>query len=170
MKTTLKLHFYDKSQKELKEMNELLNPYGIIFTQDQEEHTNKDGKKTTQKLLHIDVNEDLLHQYKKNGTGSAGRPTIQIDYNKLVKLKRQDKTINEICKELGISRALYYQRIVSSIDSLNVGTKVEYHPLDADDWYLATVQIDGKGTKFLQGNDGIADYPRRSDVIRKLDA
>ena len=36
MKATLKLHFYDKSEKDIEKLNELLNPYGISFTSDQE--------------------------------------------------------------------------------------------------------------------------------------
>lgn len=168
MKTTLRLHYYDKSEADLQKLNELLNDYGITFTPDHEDHTNKDGKKTTQKLLRIEVREDILKQYKKRKNSNAGRPTVQIDYDKIVELKRKGLDVNGICKELKISRALYYREIITSIDRLASGTRIEYRPIDEDQWYTGTIQINGRGGKYVQGDDGVADYPRRSDVIRKI--
>lgn len=168
MKTTLRLHYYDKSEADLQKLNELLNDYGVRFTPDHEDHTNKDGKKTTQKLLHIEVDEDILHQYKKTRKSNAGRPTVQIDYDKIVELKRKGLDVNGICKELKISRALYYREVITSIDRLASGTRIEYRPIDEDQWYTGTIQINGRGGKYVQGDDGVADYPRRSDVIRKI--
>lgn len=166
MKATLKLHFYDKSDKDIEKLNELLNPYGITFTPDQEQRKKADGTIITQKLMHIDVNEHLLNS--RSSEAKAGRPPKKIDYDKIVELKRKDLDVNSICKELNISRALYYREVVSSIDSLAIGTRIEYRPLDEDCWYKGTIQINGRGGKYVQGDDGIADYPRRSDVIRKL--
>jgi hypothetical protein len=168
MKTTLRLHYYDKSEADLQKLNELLNDFGITFTPDHEDHTNKDGKKTTQKLLHIEVREDILCQYKKRKNSNAGRPTVQIDYDKIVELKRKGLDVNGICKELKISRALYYREVITSIDRLASGTRIEYRPIDEDQWYTGTIQINGRGGKYIQGDDGIADYPRKNDVIRKL--
>lgn len=168
MKTTLRLHYYDKSEADLQKLNELLNDYGVTFTPDHEDHTNRDGKKTTQKLLHIEVDEDILHQFKKRKNSNAGRPTVQIDYDKLVKMKQENKSVNEICRELQISRALYYQKVITSIDSLEIGSRIEYHPLIDENWYTGTIQIDSRGTKYIQGDDGVEDYPRKSDVIRKI--
>lgn len=168
MKTTLRLHYYDKSEADLQKLNELLNDYGITFTPDHEDHTNKDGKKTTQKLLRIEVREDILKQYKKRKNSNAGRPTVQIDYDKIVELKRKGLDVNGICKELKISRALYYREVITSIDRLASGTRIEYRPIDEDQWYTGTIQINGRGGKYVQGDDGVADYPRRSDVIRKI--
>ena len=165
MKATLKLHFYDKSEKDIEKLNELLNPYGITFTPDQEQHKKADGTNITQKLLHIDVDEEML---KSRSEVKAGRPHKKIDYDRIVELKRKELDVNTICKQLGISRALYYREIVSSIDRLDIGIKVEYHPLDADTWYTGTVQRDNRGTKFIQCDDGVEDYPRSSDVIRKI--
>lgn len=163
MKTTLKLHFYDKSEKDIEKLNELLNPYGISFTSDQEQHKKADGTNITQKLLHIDVDEAML-----KSRSSAGRPPKQIDYDKIVELKRKGLDVQSICKELKISRALYYRNVISSIDSLATGTRIEYRPIDEDQWYTGTVMINDRNTKYVQGDDGIADYPRRSDVIRML--
>lgn len=168
MKTTLRLHYYDKSEADLQKLNELLNDYGITFTPDHEDHTNKDGKKTTQKLLRIEVNEDILHHYKKTRKSNAGRPTVQIDYDKIVELKRKDLDVSSICKELGISRALYYREVVSSIDSLEVGTRIEYRPIDEECWTKGTVMINERNTKYVQCDDGIVDYPRKRDVIRMI--
>lgn len=168
MKTTLRLHYYDKSEADLQKLNELLNDCGVTFTPDHEDHTNRDGKKTTQKLLHIEVDEDILHHYKKTRKSNAGRPTVQIDYDKIVELKRKGLDVNGICKELKISRALYYREVVTSIDRLASGTRIEYRPIDEDQWYTGTIQINGRGGKYVQGDDGVADYPRRSDVIRKI--
>lgn len=165
MKTTLKLHFYDKSEKDIEKLNELLNPYGISFTPDQEQHKKADGTNITQKLLHIDVDEEML---KSRSEVKAGRPHKKIDYDRIVELKRKDLDVQSICKELKISRALYYRNVISSIDSLAIGTKIEYRPIDEDQWYTGTIQINGRGGKYIQGDDGIADYPRRSDVIRML--
>ena len=163
MKATLKLHFYDKSEKDIEKLNELLNPYGISFTSDQEQHKKADGTNITQKLLHIDVDEAML-----KSRSSAGRPAKKIDYDKIVELKRKDLDVNSICKELGISRALYYREVVSSIDSLAIGTRVTYRPIDEETWYTGTVMINERNTKCIQGDDGIVDYPRRSDVIRMI--
>lgn len=169
MKTTLRLYYYDKSEADLQKLNELLNDYGVTFTPDHEDHTNRDGKKTTQKLLHIEVDEDILRQFKKRKNSNAGRPTVQIDYDKIVELKRKGLDVNGICKELKISRALYYREVVTSIDRLASGTRIEYRPIDEDQWYTGTIQINGRGGKYVQGDDGVADYPRRSDVIRKIE-
>lgn len=169
MKTTLRLYYYDKSEADLQKLNELLNDYGVTFTPDHEDHTNRDGKKTTQKLLHIEVDEDILRQYRKRKNSNAGRPTVQIDYDKIVELKRKGLDVNGICKELKISRALYYREVVTSIDRLASGTRIEYRPIDEDQWYTGTIQINGRGGKYVQGDDGVADYPRRSDVIRKIE-
>lgn len=169
MKTTLRLHYYDKSEADLQKLNELLNDYGVTFTPDHEDHTNKDGKKTTQKLLHIEVSEDILRQYKKTKKSNAGRPTVQIDFDKIVELKRKGLDVNGICKELKISRALYYREVVSSIDRLAIGTRIEYRPIDEDCWYKGTIQINSRNGKYIQGDDGVEDYPRRSDVIRKIE-
>ena len=165
MKTTLKLHFYDKSEKDIEKLNELLNPYGISFTSDQEQHKKADGTNITQKLLHIDVDEEML---KSRSEAKAGRPPKKIDYDKIVELKRKDLDVSSICKELKISRALYYREVITSIDSLAIGTRIEYRPIDEDQWYTGTIQINGRGGKYVQGDDGVADYPRRSDVIRKI--
>ena len=165
MKATLKLHIYDKSEKDIEKLNELLNPYGISFTPDQEQHKKADGTNITQKLLHIDVDEEML---KSRSEVKAGRPHKKIDYDRIVELKRKDLDVNSICNELGISRALYYQAVVSSIDSLEVGRRIEYRPIDEDQWYTGTIQINGRGGKYVQGDDGVADYPRRSDVIRMI--
>ena len=163
MKTTLKLHFYDKSEKDIEKLNELLNPYGITFTPDQEQHKKADGTVITQKLLHIDVDEAML---KSRSEAKAGRPPKKIDYDKIVELKRKDLDVNSICNELGISRSLYYQAVVSSIDSLEVGTRIEYRPIDEEGWTKGTVMINERNGKYVQCDDGVADYPRRSDVIR----
>lgn len=165
MKATLKLHFYDKSEKDIEKLNELLNPYGISFTPDQEHHKKADGTNVTQKLLHIEVDEAMLNSRSE---AKAGRPPKKIDYDRIVELKRKGLDVNSICKELGISRALYYREVVSSIDSLAIGTRIEYRPIDEDQWYTGTIQINGRGGKYVQGDDGVADYPRKSDVIRKL--
>ena len=165
MKATLKLHFYDKSEKDIEKLNELLNPYGITFTPDQEQRKKADGTNITQKLLHIDVDEEML---KSRSEAKAGRPPKKIDYDKIVELKRKDLDVNSICKELNISRALYYREVVSSIDSLAIGTRIEYRPLDEERWYTGTIQINERNGKYVQGDDGIADYPRKNDVIRKL--
>lgn len=166
MKATLKLHFYDKSEKDIEKLNELLNPYGISFTPDQEQRKKADGTIITQKLMHIDVNEHLLNS--RSSEAKAGRPPKKIDYDKIVELKRKDLDVNSICKELNISRALYYREVVSSIDSLAIGTRIEYRPLDEERWYTGTIQINERNGKYVQGDDGIADYPRKNDVIRKL--
>lgn len=166
MKATLKLHFYDKSEKDIEKLNELLNPYGISFTPDQEQHKKADGTIITQKLLHIDVNEHLLNS--RSSEAKAGRPPKQIDYDKLVELKRKGLDVKTICKELNISRALYYREIITSIDSLEVGTRIEYRPLDEDCWYKGTVMTNGRNGKYVQGDDGVEDFPRKSDVIRML--
>lgn len=163
MKATLKLHFYDKSDKDIEKLNKLLNPYGISFTPDQEQHKKSDGTNITQKLLHIDVDEAML-----KSRSSAGRPAKKIDYDKIVELKRKELDVNSICKELGISRALYYREVVSSIDSLAIGTRVTYRPIDEETWYTGTVMINERNTKCIQCDDGIVDYPRKNDVIRKL--
>ena len=165
MKTTLKLHFYDKSEKDIEKLNELLNPYGISFTSDQEQHKKADGTNITQKLLHIDVDEEML---KSRSEVKAGRPHKKIDYDRIVELKRKELDVNSICNELGISRSLYYKELVSSIDSLAIGTRIEYRPLDEERWYTGTIQINERNGKYVQGDDGIADYPRKNDVIRKL--
>ena len=165
MKTTLKLHFYDKSEKDIEKLNELLNPYGISFTPDQEQHKKADGTNITQKLLHIDVDEEML---KSRSEVKAGRPHKKIDYDRIVELKRKELDVNSICNELGISRSLYYKELVSSIDSLAIGTRIEYRPLDEERWYTGTIQINERNGKYVQGDDGIADYPRKNDVIRKL--
>ena len=166
MKATLKLHFYDKSDKDIEKLNKLLNPYGISFTPDQEQHKKADGTNITQKLLHIDVDESVLHSTRSEA--KAGRPPKKIDYDKIVELKRKDLDVSSICNELGISRSLYYQAVVSSIDSLDVGTRIEYRPIDEECWTKGTVMINERNGKYVLGDDGIADYPRRSDVIRKI--
>lgn len=167
MKATLKLSFYDKSEKDIEKLNELLSPYGITFTPDQEQHNRKtDGTVITQKLLHIDVNEHLLNS--RSSEAKAGRPHKKIDYDRIVELKRKELDVNSICKELGISRALYYREVVTSIDSLEVGTRIEYRPIDEDCWYKGTVMTNGRNGKYVQGDDGVEDFPRKSDVIRKL--
>ena len=163
MKTTLKLHFYDKSEKDIEKLNELLNPYGISFTPDQEQHKKADGTNITQKLLHIDVDEAML-----KSRSSAGRPAKKIDYDKIVELKRKGSDVQSICKELKISRALYYRNVISSIDSLEVGTRIEYRPIDEECWTKGTVMINDRNTKYVQCDDGIVDYPRKRDVIRML--
>lgn len=165
MKTTLKLHFYDKSEKDIEKLNELLNPYGISFTPDQEQHKKADGTNITQKLLHIDVDEEML---KSRSEVKAGRPHKKIDYDKIVELKRKDLDVSSICKELGISRALYYREVITSIDSLAVGTRIEYRPIDEECWTKGTVMINERNGKYVQCDDGIVDYPRKRDVIRKL--
>ena len=163
MKATLKLHFYDKSEKDIEKLNELLNPYGISFTPDQEQHKKADGTNITQKLLHIDVDEAML-----KSRSSAGRPAKKIDYDKIVELKRKGSDVQSICKELKISRALYYRNVISSIDSLEVGTRIEYRPIDEECWTKGTVMINDRNTKYVQCDDGIVDYPRKRDVIRML--
>ena len=165
MKATLKLHFYDKSDKDIEKLNKLLNPYGISFTPDQEQHKKADGTNITQKLLHIDVDEAML---KSRSEAKAGRPPKKIDYDKIVELKRKDLDVNSICNELGISRALYYQAVVSSIDSLEVGTRIEYRPIDEECWTKGTVMINERNGKYVQCDYGIVDYPRKRDVIRML--
>ena len=97
MKATLKLHFYDKSDKDIEKLNKLLNPYGISFTPDQEQHKKADGTNITQKLLHIDVDESVLHSTRSEA--KAGRPPKKIDYDKIVELKRKDLDVSSICKE-----------------------------------------------------------------------
>lgn len=167
MKTTLRIdrsNDYDKCR--LKELNELLNPYGITFTPDQEAYKNRDGRNCIQKLLHIDVNESVLHSTRSEA--KAGRPPKKIDYDKIVELKRKDLDVSSICKELGISRALYYREVVSSIDSLEVGTRIEYRPIDEECWTKGTVMINERNTKYVQCDDGIVDYPRKRDVIRMI--
>lgn len=167
MKTTLRIdrsNDYDKCR--LKELNELLSPYGITFTPDQEAYKTRDGRNCIQKLLHIDVNESVLHSTRSEA--KAGRPPKKIDYDKIVELKRKELDVSSICKELGISRALYYREVISSIDSLEVGTRIEYRPLDEDCWYKGTVMTNGRNGKYVQGDDGVEDFPRKSDVIRKL--
>ena len=144
----------------------MLNPYGITFTPDQETYKNRDGRNCIQKLLHIDVNESVLHSTRSEA--KAGRPPKKIDYDKIVELKRKELDVNSICKELGISRALYYREVVASIDCLAIGTRIAYRPIDEDQWYTGTVMINERNTKYVQGDDGIIDYPRRSDVIRKI--
>lgn len=167
MKTTLRIdrsNDYDKCR--LKELNELLSPYGITFTPDTTEYTNTRTQKTAvQDLLHIEVDETIL---KSRSEVKAGRPPKKIDYDKIVELKRKGLDVQSICKELGISRALYYREVVTSIDSLAIGTRIEYRPIDEDQWYTGTIQINGRGGKYIQGDDGIADYPRKNDVIRML--
>ena len=164
MKATVQVSFYnDDVKSKLQELNQLLNPYGIKFTSDQKEL--KTGK--IQKQWHIDVDEDLLQQYTRSDEKKVGRPSIKIDYDKIVELRRQDKTNIEICKELGISKALFYLK-VCTLENLEVGTRVEYMPIDEDTWYKATVQIDSYGRKYLQCDDGTVDYPRKRDVIRKI--
>ena len=168
MKTTLRIdrsNDYDKCR--LKELNELLNPYGITFTPDTTEYTNTRTQKTAvQDLLHIEVDETILHNTRSEA--KAGRPPKKIDYDKIVELKRKELDVNSICKELGISRALYYREVVTSIDSLAIGTRIEYRPIDEDQWYTGTIQINGRGGKYVQGDDGVADYPGKRDVIRKI--
>ena len=168
MKTTLRIdrsNDYDKCR--LKELNELLNPYGITFTPDTTEYTNTRTQKTAvQDLLHIEVDETILHNTRSEA--KAGRPPKKIDYDKIVELKRKELDVNSICKELGISRALYYREVVTSIDSLAIGTRVTYRPIDEETWYTGTVMINERNTKCIQGDDGIVDYPRKNDVIRKL--
>lgn len=164
MEATIQVSFYNNDEKsKLHELNQLLNPYGITFISDQKEV--KNGK--VQRQWHINVDEETLQQYSRLPGKKAGRPEIQIDYDRIVQLRREDKTNVEICKELGISKALFYQK-VCTLDSLEVGTRVEYRPIDEDQWYTGTIQINGRGGKYIQGDDGIADYPRRSDVIRML--
>ena len=167
MKTTLRIdrsNDYDKCR--LKELNELLNPYGITFTPDTTEYTNTRTQKTAvQDLLHIEIDETIL---KSRSEVKAGRPHKKIDYDKIVELKRKELDVNSICKELGISRALYYREVVASIDCLAIGTRIAYRPIDEDQWYTGTVMINERNTKYVQGDDGIIDYPRRSDVIRKI--
>ena len=167
MKTTLRIdrsNDYDKCR--LKELNELLNPYGITFTPDTTEYTNTRTQKTAvQDLLHIEVDETIL---KSRSEAKAGRPPKKIDYDKIVELKRKDLDVNSICKELGISRALYYREVVSSIDSLEVGTRIEYRPIDEECWTKGTVMINERNTKYVQCDDGIVDYPRKRDVIRMI--
>lgn len=164
MRATVQVSFYnDDVKSKLQELNQLLNPYGIKFTSDQKEL--KTGK--IQKLWHIDVDEELLQQHTRSDEKKAGRPEIQIDYDRIVQLRREDKTNVEICKELGISKALFYQK-VCTLDSLEVGTRVEYRTIDEECWCRATVQIDSYGRKYLQCDDGIVDYPRKRDVIRKI--
>ena len=165
MKATLKLHFYDKSDKDIEKLNKLLNPYGISFTPGQEQHKKADGTNITQNLLHIDVDEEML---KSRSEAKAGRPPKKIDYDRIVELKRKELDVNSICNELGISRALYYREVITSIDSLAIGTRIEYRPLDEDCWYKGTIQINGRGGKYVQGDDGIVDYPGKRDVIRKI--
>ena len=168
MKTTLRIdrsNDYDKCR--LKELNELLNPSGITFTPDTTEYTNTRTQKTAvQDLLHIEVDETILHNTRSEA--KAGRPAKKIDYDKIVELKRKDLDVSSICNELGISRSLYYQAVVSSIDSLDVGTRIEYRPIDEECWTKGTVMINERNGKYVLGDDGIADYPRRSDVIRKI--
>lgn len=168
MKTTLRIdrsNDYDKCR--LKELNELLNPYGITFTPDTTEYTNTRTQKTAvQDLLHIEVDETILHNTRSEA--KAGRPPKKIDYDKIVELKRKELDVNSICNELGISRALYYREVVTSIDSLAIGTRVTYRPIDEETWYTGTVMINERNTKCIQGDDGIVDYPRKNDVIRKL--
>ena len=168
MKTTLRIdrsNDYDKCR--LKELNELLNPYGITFTPDTTEYTNTRTQKTAvQDLLHIEVDETILHNTRSEA--KAGRPPKKIDYDKIVELKRKELDVNSICKELKISRALYYREVVSSIDSLAIGTRIEYRPIDEECWTKGTVMINERNGKYVQCDDGIVDYPRRSDVIRKL--
>ena len=164
MEATIQVSFYNNDEKsKLHELTQLLNPYGITFISDQKEV--KNGK--VQRQWHINVDEETLQQYSRLPGKKAGRPEIQIDYDRIVQLRREDKTNVEICKELGISKALFYQK-VCTLDSLEVGTRVEYRPIDEDQWYTGTIQINGRGGKYIQGDDGIADYPRRSDVIRML--
>lgn len=167
MKTTLRIdrsNDYDKCR--LKELNELLNPYGITFTPDTTEYTNTRTQKTAvQDLLHIEVDEAML---KSRSEAKAGRPHKKIDYDKIVELKRKELDVNDICKELGISRALYYREVITSIDSLAVGTRIEYRPIDEECWTKGTVMINDRNTKYVQCDDGIVDYPRKRDVIRKL--
>ena len=165
MKATLKLHFYDKSDKDIEKLNKLLNPYGISFTPGQEQHKKADGTNITQKLLHIDVDEEML---KSRSEAKAGRPPKKIDYDRIVELKRKELDVNSICNELGISRALYYREVITSIDSLAVGTRVTYRPIDEETWYTGTVMINERNTKCIQCDDGIVDYPRKNDVIIKL--
>ena len=165
MKATLKLHFYDKSDKDIEKLNKLLKPYGISFTPDQEQHKKSDGTNITQKLLHIDVDEEML---KSRSEVKAGRPHKKIDYDRIVELKRKELDVNSICKELGISRALYYREVITSIDSLAVGTRIEYRPIDEECWTKGTVMINERNGKYVQCDDGIVDYPRKRDVIRKL--
>ena len=167
MKATLRIdrsNDYDKCR--LKELNKLLNPYGITFTPDQETYKNRDGRNCIQKLLHIDVDESVLHSTRSEA--KAGRPPKKIDYDKIVELKRKDLDVSSICKELKISRALYYREVITSIDSLAIGTRVTYRPIDEETWYTGTVMINERNTKCIQGDDGIVDYPRKNDVIRKL--
>lgn len=164
MEATIQVSFYNNDEKsKLHELNQLLNPYGITFISDQKEV--KNGK--VQRQWHINVDEETLQQYSRLESKKAGRPEIQIDYDRIVQLRREDKTNVEICKELGISKALFYQK-VCTLDSLEVGTRVEYHTIDEECWCRATVQIDSYGRKYLQCDDGIVDYPRKRDVIRKL--
>ena len=168
MKTTLRIdrsNDYDKCR--LKELNELLNPYGITFTPDTTEYTNTRTQKTAvQDLLHIEVDETILHNTRSEA--KAGRPPKKIDYDKIVELKRKELDVNSICKELKISRALYYRNVISSIDSLEVGTRIEYRPIDEECWTKGTVMINDRNTKYVQCDDGIVDYPRKRDVIRML--
>ena len=58
--------------------------------------------------------------------------------------------------------------MITSIDSLAVGTRVTYRPIDEETWYTGTVMINERNTKCIQCDDGIVDYPRKNDVIRKL--
>lgn len=113
------------------------------------------------------MNESVLHSTRSEA--KAGRPPKKIDYDKIVELKRKELDVNSICKELGISRALYYREVVASIDCLAIGTRIAYRPIDEDQWYTGTVMINERNTKYVQGDDGIIDYPRRSDVIRKFE-
>ena len=111
----------------------------------------------------------LSNRYRhSHSEAKAGRPPKKIDYDKIVELKRKDLDVNSICKELGISRALYYREVVSSIDSLEVGTRIEYRPIDEECWTKGTVMINERNTKYVQCDDGIVDYPRKRDVIRMI--
>lgn len=63
---------------------------------------------------------------------------------------------------------LYYREVITSIDSLEVGTRIEYRPIDEECWTKGTVMINERNGKYVQCDDGIVDYPRKRDVIRMI--
>lgn len=169
MKSTIRLAYSNDMDKcGLTALNQLLNVYGISFVEDEKTYTTKSGNTNKQKLLHINVDEEILHQYKKCSGKKAGRPTLDIDYDRIVECKRQGMDVNAICKCIGISRALYYRNVVSSINSLDVGTKITYRPIDEETWFNGTIEANERGGKYIRCDDGIIDNPRPNDVIRKL--
>ena len=64
----------------------------LLFISDQKEV--KNGK--VQRQWHINVDEETLQQYSRLESKKAGRPEIQIDYDRIVQLRREDKTNVEI--------------------------------------------------------------------------